>query len=64
EKRFATFTLQTEVRCASASDLNAFTEELSQTVVKLVMKYHDEKAAKGRIFKFIIGAYPAITKKI
>jgi hypothetical protein len=62
-KRLATFTLETNVRFASATDLNAFSEELTNTVAKLVAKYHDEKARGGRLYKFIIGSYPAITKK-
>lgn len=62
KKRLATFTLQSEVRFGSASELNAFTEELSNTIAKLVAKYHDEKSKGGRLFKFIISAYPTITK--
>lgn len=62
-KSLATFTLQTDVRFASAANRHAFTEELSNAVARLVAKYHDEKAAGGRRFKFILGAYPAITKK-
>ena len=26
------------------------------------MKYHDEQAPQGRLFRFVLGAYPAITK--
>ncbi|NIR47875.1 helix-turn-helix transcriptional regulator [candidate division KSB1 bacterium] len=62
KKRLPTFTLQTKVRFASAADLNAFTEELTNTVADLAAKYHDEKAGGGRLFRFIVGAYPAITK--
>lgn len=62
KKKLPTFTLQTEVRFTSALELHAFTEELSNTVASLVTKYHDEKAEKGRLFKFIIGSYPAVTK--
>jgi DNA-binding transcriptional ArsR family regulator len=62
-KKLATFTLETNVRFASAADQHAFTEELANAVAKLAAKYHDEKTAGGRQYKFIIGAYPAITKK-
>ncbi len=62
-KKLATFTLETNVRFASAADQHAFTEELANAVAKLVAKYHNEKTAGGRQYKFIIGAYPAITKK-
>jgi DNA-binding transcriptional ArsR family regulator len=62
-KKLATFTLETNVKFASASDLNAFSEELANAVARLVAKYHDEKTPGGRLYKFIIGSYPAITKK-
>jgi DNA-binding transcriptional ArsR family regulator len=62
-KRLATFSLQSEVRFASAADRNAFSEELASQVARLAAKYHDEKAPGGRRFKFFLGAYPTITKK-
>jgi hypothetical protein len=31
-------------------------------VAELVIKYHDEHAQSGRLFRFVLGAYPAITK--
>lgn len=63
KKRLATFTLQTEIRFSTAKMRNQFTEELANTVTKLTTKYHDEKTKGGRLFKFTIGSYPAITKK-
>lgn len=62
-KKLATFTLETEVKFASATEQHAFSEELANAVAKLVTKYHDEKSSGGRRYKFIVGAYPAITKK-
>jgi DNA-binding transcriptional ArsR family regulator len=62
-KKLPTFTLEADVRFASAAEVNAFTEELSSAVARLVTKYHDDKTKGGRLFKFIIGSYPAITKK-
>lgn len=62
-KKLATFTLETNVRFASAADQHAFTEALANAAAKLVAQYHDEKAPGGRQIKFIIGAYPALTKK-
>jgi len=61
-KKLATFTLETEVKFASAAGLNAFSEKLANTVARLAAKYHDEKTRGGRLYKFIIGSYPAITK--
>ncbi len=61
-QKLATFTLETEVRFASAGDRDAFTRELAERIAELAVKYHDEHATKGRLFRFLLGAYPAITK--
>jgi DNA-binding transcriptional ArsR family regulator len=61
-QRLATFTLETEVRFASASERDAFTRELAERIADLAVKYHDEHAPRGRLFRFLLGAYPAITK--
>jgi DNA-binding transcriptional ArsR family regulator len=61
-KRLATFTLETEVRFASAADRDAFTRELTEKMAELAVRYHDERAQQGRLFRFMLGAYPAITK--
>jgi DNA-binding transcriptional ArsR family regulator len=61
-QRLATFTLETEVRFASAADRDSFTREVSARVAELAVKYHDERARNGRLFRFVVGAYPAITK--
>jgi len=63
-KKLPTFTLATEVRFASAADQAAFTQELTDAVANLAAKYHDERAPHGRRFRFITGAYPAITKPV
>jgi hypothetical protein len=61
-KRLATFTLETEVRFADAAARDAFTRELAAKVAELAVKYHDDGASHGRLFRFVLGAYPAITK--
>jgi DNA-binding transcriptional ArsR family regulator len=63
-KRLATFTLQTEIRFASAADRHAFVQALTSEVARLMAKYHDEKSPSGRRFQFFIGGYPSITKKV
>jgi DNA-binding transcriptional ArsR family regulator len=63
QKRLATFTLQTEIQFASAADRNAFVEELSNEVARLIAKYHNEKSTGGRRFQVFIGSYPALSKK-
>jgi DNA-binding transcriptional ArsR family regulator len=62
-RRLATFSLQTQVRFASAAARNAFTEELANALARLVAQYHDEKAPGGRRFQLFLGSYPSITKK-
>ena len=57
-KRLATFTLETQVRFATAADQHAFAEELAGAVGELVAKYHDQTTAGGRRFTFMIGGYP------
>ncbi len=61
-KRLPTYTMETEVRFASAADRDAFTRELTDKVAELAVRYHDERAPQGRLFRFVLGAYPAITK--
>ena len=61
-KRVATLTLGTQVRFRSASERNAFAEELTSAVGALVAKYHDEGAAGGRRFELLIGVYPALDR--
>ena len=62
-KKLATFTLETNIKLDSAADLHDFAEDLTNAMTKLIAKYHNERVGRGRSFKFIIGSYPAITKK-
>jgi hypothetical protein len=62
-KRLPTFTLDTEIRFASAADRDAFTRELARKVAELALAalaYHNEHVPNGRRFRFVLGAYPAI----
>jgi DNA-binding transcriptional ArsR family regulator len=59
-ERLATFTLETEVRFASAADRAAFVEELTTGIARLAAKYHDEQTPGGRRFQFVLGGYPAV----
>jgi DNA-binding transcriptional ArsR family regulator len=63
KKRVATFALQTDVRFAGAEERRKFTEELANAVARLVAKYHDDETPGGRTTRFIVGAYPAGTRK-
>jgi DNA-binding transcriptional ArsR family regulator len=57
----ATFAVEVEVRFASDAEREAFAEDLANEVAKLAAEYHDQSAPHGRVYRFIIGGYPAIT---
>jgi len=59
-KRIATFTLQVDVRFASAAHRHAFAEELTNAIAALVTRYHDETSEGGRTFRFLLGAHPSL----
>lgn len=61
-KRIATLTLEADVRFESAADRNAFAEELSTALARLVAKYHRESAPAGRSFRLLVGCHPAPTR--
>jgi DNA-binding transcriptional ArsR family regulator len=58
-KRLATFTIDGEVRFASARDRAAFAEELANAVTALVSKYHDETASAGRLHRVVVAVHPS-----
>src|SRR5262245_48755374 len=58
-KRFATLSIDTEVRFRSAEDRAAFSGELTAAVAALSSRYHDESAPGGRRHRLMVGAYPA-----
>lgn len=60
DKRLPTFSLETEVRFASAEDRAAFANELAARVAALVAKYHDEKAEGGRRYRLFLGVHPTL----
>ncbi len=61
-KPLPTLTLQSDVRFRSATDRNAFTEELAQAFAGLVARYHDDDAPRGRLYRFALAAHPVMTK--
>ncbi len=62
-KRLATFTLDGEVRFASAADRSAFAEELATAVTALVGRYHDDSAPGGRPHRIVVTVYPHIERE-
>jgi DNA-binding transcriptional ArsR family regulator len=61
-QQLPTFAIDTEVTFASASDRAAFVAELSDSIERLVGKYHDEAATRGRKHRLIVALHPSITK--
>jgi DNA-binding transcriptional ArsR family regulator len=60
-KPVATFTIDSELRFASAADRAAFAQELAAAVSGLVGKYHDEQAPGGRPHRLMLALHPALT---
>ena len=57
-KKIATLTLEANVKFASPETRNAFAEEFTESVARLVAKYHDESSPTGRNFRLLVGVYP------
>ena len=57
-KRLATLAVDTEVRFRSATERAAFTRELTESVARLVSKYHDASAHGGRAHRLVVVAHP------
>jgi DNA-binding transcriptional ArsR family regulator len=57
-RRLPTFTLDTEVRFASAGDRAAFADELTAAVLDLVARYHRDD---GRPHRLVVAAHPKPT---
>jgi DNA-binding transcriptional ArsR family regulator len=54
-RRLPTFALDTEIRFRSAADRAAFADELTEAVLDLVARYHDER---GRVHRLVVAAHP------
>lgn len=59
-KPVATFTVDGEVRFASAADRAAFAEELARAVAGLVSRYHDADAPGGRAHRLVVALHPSV----
>ncbi|HEX3425698.1 MAG TPA: helix-turn-helix domain-containing protein [Acidimicrobiales bacterium] len=59
-QRLATFTMDADIRFASAGDRAAFAEELASTVTSLVAKYHDDHASGGRKHRLVVAVHPSV----
>lgn len=59
-KRLATLTLESEIRFASAESRAAFAAELTDAVARLVARFHDDRAPRGRAFRLVVGTHPVV----
>ncbi|MHA6792625.1 ArsR/SmtB family transcription factor [Pseudonocardia bannensis] len=62
-RRLATFTIDGEVRFASAADRAAFADELAGAVTALVAKYHDDNAPDGRPHRVVVALHPSVSPR-
>jgi DNA-binding transcriptional ArsR family regulator len=62
-KRLSTFTLETDVRFATAEARAQFAEELASAIASLAAKYHDDRAPQGRRFRLLAAIHPVLEKK-
>lgn len=61
-QRLATLALHTDVCVASPKELTEIADGLTTIVHALASTYHKRAAPGGRIFRVMIGAYPAVTR--
>jgi len=62
-KKLSTFSLQAEASFADPAALNAFTTELSDTVARLLTKYHAGDDPNARKYRFNLFAHPTSATK-
>lgn len=55
-----TLSMDTEIRFRSAAERAAFTQELTQSVLSMVAKYHDAEAPGGRPHRLLVLAHPLV----
>jgi DNA-binding transcriptional ArsR family regulator len=60
-KKLATFTIDAEVRFATAADRAAFARDLAETVAILTSKYHSRATDGAREHRLLVAVYPKIT---
>lgn len=61
DKRLATLSIDTAITFRSPADRAACARELSETVLALAARYHDEGNPRGRTYRMTVAAYPAPT---
>ncbi|TLM74976.1 helix-turn-helix domain-containing protein [Pseudarthrobacter sp. NamB4] len=59
-QKLATFAVDGEVTFRTAADRAAFAEELGVAVTRLVDKYHDDGAPRGRRHRLVVALHPEL----
>jgi DNA-binding transcriptional ArsR family regulator len=62
-KRLLTLTIEAEVTFATPADFDAFTEQLSDAITALAKRYTASPLRKGRRYRLVAAAHPAIQTK-
>jgi DNA-binding transcriptional ArsR family regulator len=57
-KHLATLSIDTDIRFRSAAERAAFTADLTEAVMTLAARYHDEAAPGGRTHRLVVLAHP------
>lgn len=57
-QQLATLSIDTEIRFRSAAERAAFTADLTEAVLNLAARYHDETAPGGRAHRLVVLAHP------
>jgi len=57
-KRLATFSIESEIALAAPADFKAFAEDMARALAEVAARHHDDRAAEGRRFRVVLGAYP------
>jgi DNA-binding transcriptional ArsR family regulator len=60
QKRLGTFSMDTDIRFANATERAAFSKELAASISSLVARYHDEEVPNGRRFRLVLAVHPSI----
>jgi DNA-binding transcriptional ArsR family regulator len=59
-QRVATYAIDADIRFANAADRAAFAAELTETVTRLVGRYHAGADAEGRDHRLVVALHPTI----
>jgi Helix-turn-helix domain len=64
DQRLPVLGLDTSIRVASPADRAAFADELTEAIVRLAAKYHDEDAPDGRWQRLTVAVHPVPSQQV